>query len=261
MDTQLRLLFDVHGEALDAARACELEVFDAAYGNSRDELDAEYGPYDDQSVFIALVDADGRAQGACRVITWGERGLKSLNDLDRDPWRLDGMRSARAAGIDPVTTWDIATLGVRSELGRAGVMAAASLYHGLVAAGRANGVTTMITIVDERVRTLLHSVGLSTHVLPGTFPGEYLGSPKSTPAYAHLAAVVDNQRRRTPDAYRMITLGVGLSGVTLPSPEGWRLRPREHVVVLPGGPSVTEPVEQPVDLRESSGRSADPMTR
>ena len=134
-------------------------------------------------------------------------------------------------------------------------MSAAALYHGLVAGGRANGVTTMITIVDQRARTLLHSVGLATHVLPGAAPAEYLGSAKSTPAYAHLAAVVDHQRRRMPDAYRMITLGVGLSGVALPSPEEWRLKPREHVVVLPGGGAV-EPVQT---LGLDAGRSADPV--
>jgi hypothetical protein len=256
MDAQLRLMFDVRGELLDAAKACELDVFDAAYGNSPQELDAEYGPYDDASVFIALVDPTGRVQGACRVITWGEPGLKSLNDLSREPWRVDGLRSARAAGIDPVTTWDIATLGVRSELGRTGVMAAAALYHGLVAGGRANDVTTMITIVDQRVRTLLHGVGLATHVLPGARPAEYLGSAKSTPVYAHLAAVVDHQRRHTPDAYRMITLGVGLSGVVQPAPEEWRLRPRDRVVVLPGGGDVEESQRlAPLDV----GRSADPV--
>ena len=254
MGAELRLVFDVRGDLLDAARACEQDVFDAAYGNSPEQLEAEYGPYDDASVFIALVDDGGRAYGACRVITWGEPGLKSLNDLSRAPWRLDGLRSARAAGIDPVTSWDIATLGVRGELGRSGVMAAAALYHGLVTGGRANGVSTMITIVDERVRTLLHSVGLNTHVLPGSGPGEYLGSARSTPVYAHLAAVVDHQRRRSPDAYRMITLGVGLSGVQLPSPDEWRLKPREHVVVLPGGGAVEETVEL------DRGWSADPVT-
>jgi len=252
MGAQMRLLFDVRGDLLDAARACEQDVFDSAYGNTPEQLEAEYGPYDDTSVFIALVDDDGRAQAACRVITYGDRGLKTLVDLGREPWRLDGMRSARAAGIDPVTTWDIATLGVRSEMERAGVLAAAALYHGLVAGGRANGVTTMITIVDERVRTLLHGVGLATHRLPGAGPAEYLGSPRSTPVYAHLAAVLDHQRRHAPDAYRMITLGVGLSGVRLPAPDEWLLKPREHVVVLPDG----SPVVLPVD-REA--RSADPM--
>jgi hypothetical protein len=254
MDAELRLVFDVRGDLLEAAKACERDVFDAAYGNSPAELEAEYGPYDDASVFMALVDSAGRAHGACRVITWGERGLKTLNDLGREPWGVDGMRSARAAGIDPVTSWDIATLGVRSELGRAGVMAAAALYHALVSGGRANGVTTMLTIVDERVRTLLHSVGLATHVLPGGGPAEYLGSPRSTPVYAHLAAVVDHQRRRMPDAYRMITLGVGLSGVLLPSPDEWRLKPREHVVVLPGGGELPEP-----EVALDADWSADPV--
>ncbi len=233
MPQQLRLCFDVQDDLLAAARGCEVDVFDSAYGNTPEQLAQEYGPYDDASVFIALADDGGRVFAACRVITWSDLGLKTLVDLGREPWRLDGMRSAHAAGIDPTTTWDIATLGVRSELGRTGVMAAAALYHGLVAGGRANGVTTMITIVDERVRTLLHSVGLATHVLPGATTAEYLGSPRSTPSYAHLAAVIDNQRRRTPEAYRMITQGVGLAGVRLPGPDEFVLKPRHRVVQLP----------------------------
>jgi hypothetical protein len=233
LSQQLRLCFDVQDDLLDAARACEADVFDSAYGNTPEQLCEEYGPYDESSVFIALADDAGRVIGACRVITYSGKGLKTLVDLGREPWRLDGDRSARAAGIDPVTTWDIATLGVRSELGGAGSMAAAALYHGLVAGGRANGVTTMITIVDERVRSLLHNVGLETHVLPGAATAEYLGSPSSTPSYAHLAAVVDNQRRRTPDAYRMITLGIGLDGVRVPAPHEFLLKPRDRVVRLP----------------------------
>jgi hypothetical protein len=109
----------------------------------------------------------------------------------------------------------------------------------------------MVTIVDERVRTLLHSVGLSTHVLPGAAAAQYLGSPQSTPSYAHLAAVVDHQRRHSPDAYRMITLGVGLSGVALPSPDEWRLRPRERVLALPDAGTRVLPPD----------RSTDPVSR
>ena len=59
-----------------------------------------------------------------------------------------------------------------------------------------------------------------------------------------------------PDAYRMITLGVGLSGVALPTPEEWRLKPREHVVVLPGAGAV-EPSRTTLGL--DAGRSADPV--
>ncbi len=98
----------------------------------------------------------------------------------------------------------------------------------------------MITILDERVRKLLHMVGLMTHVLPGAATAEYLGSPRSTPVYAHLAAVVDDQRRRTPDAYRMITQGQGLVGVRSPGPDEFRLKPRHPVLTLTS--TVPEPV-------------------
>jgi hypothetical protein len=229
----LRLCFDVDDDLLAAARQCESDVFDSAYGNTPDELEKEYGRYDDTSLFIALADDDNRVMGTCRVILPSAVGLKTVVDLSGAPWHLDGLRSARAAQIDLETTWDVATLGIRSELGRSGIMAAAALYHGLVAGGRANGATTMITIIDERVRKLLHSIGLATNILPGAFTAPYLGSAASTPCFAHLAAVVDNQRRATPDAYRLITMGQGLAGVRVPGPQEFRMRPRGRVIDLP----------------------------
>jgi hypothetical protein len=105
----------------------------------------------------------------------------------------------------------------------------------------------MITIIDERVRKLLHSIGLATNILPGAFTAEYLGSAASTPCYAHLAAVVDLQRRATPDSYRMITMGQGLAGVRLPGPEGFLMRERDRVIALPdreARPAPSEPAPQ-----------------
>ena len=54
----LRLCFDPEPGVLAAARECEADVFLDAYGNTVQELDAEYSAYDDHSHFLAVADTD-----------------------------------------------------------------------------------------------------------------------------------------------------------------------------------------------------------
>ncbi len=98
--TSFELHFDPTGDVLEAARDCEAEVFLRAYGNTRDEIADEYGPYEDSSAFIALTDDRGDVVAETRMIAPSAAGLKTLNDTSRAPWHVDGYRAARAAGID-----------------------------------------------------------------------------------------------------------------------------------------------------------------
>ncbi|HYU03149.1 MAG TPA: hypothetical protein VEL02_04820 [Jatrophihabitantaceae bacterium] len=230
--TPLRLVFNPTGELLEAARACEADVFLRTFGNTREELRDEYGPYEDASVFLALADPDDNVIAACRLIMPGASGLKTLNDASGSPWLVDGVRAGQAVGIDPSSAMDVATIGVRADAGNLRMFAAAALYHGVIAAARQNGLRTLVMIMDERARRLLTATGLHTHRLPGTNAEPYLGSPASTPVFAHVAEMVDGQRRINPDAYRLITLGVGMDGVTLPELEAFRLAERQPASAL-----------------------------
>lgn len=227
----LRMVFDPVGDELAAARACEADIFLQTYGNTIEELDYEYGPYEDASVFIALLRPDGTALAACRLILPSPLGLKTLNDTARLPWQTDGMRSARAAGVDPAKTWDVGTIGVRSDAGAARIFGAAALYHGIFLGARVNGIRSIVMLMDERARRLLTAASVMTQALPGTRPGPYLGSPASTPLYGHLAKMADMQRRLNPDAHRLIGQGIGLDGVSVPEPESFRLGERRLTAV------------------------------
>jgi hypothetical protein len=227
-ESTFRLVFGAHGVELAAARACEAAVFADAYGNTSAQFEAEYGVYEPDTIFLAVLDGSGRAVAAARVIRPGPAGLKSINDLCRAPWRVDGVKSAAAAGVELDRCWDVATIAVRRDSGRAGVSAAA-LYHGLVAGCRANGIDFVVMIMDERARRLLSASGITTERLPGTAAGEYLGSPASTPLFGDLTTMFDVQRRLNPEAYRMVFQGVGLDGISLPRPEQWRLSVEEPV--------------------------------
>lgn len=219
----LRFVFDPIGEELEAARNCEAEVFMEAYGNTTEEFDLEYGPYQDSTGFMTVLEEDGQAVATARFIAPGPAGLKTLNDVSRPPWRVDGIRSARAAGVDPARTWDIATIAVRPGAGRGGLCAGA-LYHGLIKAAYANDIDYVVMIMDSRARDLLTALGMPTQALPGTKTGEYLGSTSSTPLWAHISRGLEQQRQDSADAHRLIVKGIGLDGVAMPSDWVWRRR-------------------------------------
>jgi hypothetical protein len=234
MAAPLRLVFNPTGDLLSAARRCEADIFLQWYGNTRKQLADEYDRYEASSVFVALADEGDDVLGIVRFVVPGVAGLKTLNDVARPPWNALPTRSAAAARIDPATTWDCATMGLRSERSRSRSTAKLSLalYHGLLLALRVNQVHTVIAVLDERARRLLSSVGLILHPIPGTDTAPYLGSAASTPVFAHLAAGLDRQRRLAPEAHRLVTLGIGLDGVSVPEPDAFRWTPAPLVPVL-----------------------------
>jgi hypothetical protein len=225
----LSLRFNPEADLLAATRDCEAEVFGRAYGNTRQQLEDEYGPYEQASVFIALADDSGDVLGACRLIRPTELGLKSLDDAARPPWSLDVARSVRAARLDPSQTWDVATLGCRRGLKGPGKLASAALFHALVQVVRANQIRSAVMIIDERVRALLASAGMTGHTLPGAQPARYLGSRASTPVYRHCDEAFDQQRITNPDAHRLFTQGIGLDGIRVPPIAEFRFAERSAV--------------------------------
>jgi hypothetical protein len=228
MCTDIWMHFDARGDLLTSARDCEAEVFLQWFGNTREQLDEEYGPYEDSSIFLVLADRNDNVVGEVRLIAPGGRaGLKTLVDVGDEPWGVDGARAAAAVGIDLASTWEIATLGVRGSSEAAGVQLSLALYHGLITVARVNRMSSFVAILDERVRRLLSSVGMLTRPLPGTATAPYLGSAASTPVYAHCRPLLENQRRKFPDAHRLVALGVGLDGVAVPALDRFRLRQHE----------------------------------
>lgn len=232
---------DVRGAMLESARDCEAEVFLRAFGNSRAQLDDEYGPYEDSTVFLALADAADDVVATVRLLMpGGAAGLKTLADVAQAPWGVDGARAAAAAGMDLASTCEVATLGVRRSSSANGTRLSLALYHGLLTIARVNRMSSFVAILDERVRRMLGSAGIITRSLPGTSTAPYLGSEASTPVYAHCTPMLANQRLQFPDAYRLVTLGIGLDGVALPRADDFlipsALRQRDDDDGSAGGP-------------------------
>jgi hypothetical protein len=232
--TELVMHFRPSGDLLASALECEAEVFLRWFGNTREQLAQEYGPYEDATVFLVVADRRGEVVGGVRLLVpGGHAGLKTLVDVGEQPWGVDGAKAAAAVGLDLASTWEVATLGVRRTADASRVQLSLALYHGLMTIAQVNRMTSFVAVLDERVRRLLSSVGIITHPLPGTSTAPYLGSGSSTPVYCHFGPMLENQRLRFPDAYRLVTLGIGLDGVSVPPREAFRLdsipRPRRVI--------------------------------
>lgn len=207
-----------------AAFEHEARIFDARYGVSYAEHVLEFAPYESASAFLMVVDDRDQVAATMRLITHGPSGLKTLVEAAGAPWRIDALRAAGAVGVDPQHTWDVGTLAAAPGLGRQRFAVTAALYHGLTLAAGRNRVKSLLMTVDERVRSILQTFGLYTAPLPGAKPAPFCGSPASTPVYGHCAQMLDTQRRINPEAYRLVTQGIGLEGVRIPPREDFAIR-------------------------------------
>jgi hypothetical protein len=207
------------------AQAFELEArtFGVRYGVPYDAHVVEFLPYESASEFLVVVDDCDQVVAAMRLITPGPAGLKTLVEAAKAPWCIDAMRGAAAVGVDPQRTWDVGTLAAAPGLGQHRFAVTAALYHGLTLAAGRNRVKSLLMTVDERVRGILQTFGLYTSALPNAKPAPFEGSPASTPVYGHCAQMLDTQRRVNPEAYRLVTQGVGLEGVHIPLAEEFAL--------------------------------------
>lgn len=235
MGHALRLVFDPEGDVLAAARECEAEVFAQWFGNTRAQFAEEYAPYESNSVFVALADEHDDVVACARFLTSCRGPLKSIDDMQRAPWGIDARRSAAAVDVNLARTWDIATMGVRPGAAKEQIRLAFALYHGIITSVRVNNATDIVAILDERVRHLLDSVGIIMRPFPGAGPQPYLGSSASAPVFGRVSRCVYRQRRHFPDAYRLITLGIGLDDIAVPPRDDFRLRARQQPVTSSPG--------------------------
>ena len=237
-----KLLFLPPSSETSSVFALEAATFERSYGVSYDDHCAEFAPYADASAFLAVVDSAGSVASFMRLVTPGPAGLKTLVEAGGQPWAIDGLRAARAVGVDPQRTWDVASLGVARGVGRHRFAVTAALYRGLTLAVRRNRVQSLLMTVDERVRSILAVFGLVTTALPGARPGPFCGSPASTPVFGHCAQMLQVQRRSNPESYRLVTQGIGLEHVQVPPLDAFDLTRRPAPAAVPG----VEPVSAPV---------------
>jgi len=177
----------------ELAREIEREVFDEFFSNSPKLLDDEYGPYDDSSTFLCVIDhAEQRPAGMIRIIRPGPAGLKSVHDIERQSGRaFTDLVGPTGANVDLTAWWDIATLGVARDYRGAATsgLVAMALYQALNMLADREGVEWAVAILDVVVLDLINTAWMRPfQPVPGTFPARYLDSPASQPAFCDAAA-------------------------------------------------------------------------
>lgn len=239
-----RLRLRVARERADerAARRCELEILGRWYGDTAEDLAEAYGDYEQTTTFLVLEHADDGVVGFARMIGPGPRLIKTLADIEKPPWTVDGLAAGAAAGMDPAQIWDIATIGLHPDvrdnpmIGTHGRAAAIALYHTTLALPLANGSPWATAILDRRVRALIARSGTIMHDLPGTTARPYMGSPACAPVYADLPRLFEERARRAPLVHQTFSLEHGGSAVSVPTPED---------LVVPGQVITASPVPHP----------------
>jgi hypothetical protein len=203
------------------ARQLEREVFLEAFGNTTDLLAAEYGPYEESSLFICIVDhLLGRPAGMMRVLLPSPAGLKSINDLEA-VWgeSADVVVARTDLDIDLERTLDVATLALAPDYrgGAAQGVVSMGLYQALTRMAGHYGMDWFIAILDLPVYRLLRwKLRMIFKGFEGVAPRPYLGSPASVPAWCHVSAAAQHLHEVDPTLYEVLVLGIGLEPALRP---------------------------------------------
>lgn len=203
------------------ARDVERRVFWEAFGNTTSLLDEEYGPYEQASSFICVVDHLRRCPaGMIRVVKASPAGFKTLHDLRR-LWGVDSA-TALASGapdLDGDSTWDIATLAVGPDYRGAASkgLVSLALYQALSTAGRWCDIEWMVAVLDVVVLELLQTVlqrPFSFFCDVGPIP--YLDSASSVPVWGDYRSWRQRLAATDPSSYELLIEGRGLEASVAP---------------------------------------------
>jgi hypothetical protein len=210
----LRACYPCRGADLVAARACEEVVFGRRFGNTAEELSAEYAPYEDSTTFGAVLAADGTAVGAVRLVRPGPRRVKTLLDASSAPWSVTDRSLEEVLGHGEQHTWDVATFAVDRVTAGADPRVAPALLSVMLRALHDNAATTFVAILDHTARRALHGLGMRMLDLPGAKAAPYLGSPRSVPVYRHLADLRAEHADQFPQIHQQVFHGRGIDGLS-----------------------------------------------
>jgi hypothetical protein len=248
----LRLLVAHAPAERDAARRVEAKVFLQAFGNTPEVMEQEYGPFEERSRFVTVIDdVSGSALGTARLILPDDAGgLKTLSDVAGAPWHLPVADTLRAAGLSGGLVWDVASLAVdpRYRSGTSGAEVSLALCHGIWQHARSCGVDGLVTILDDRVLRLVQVMGLPWYPMAGATSRYYLGSPASTPCDFAVASAEESVRTRRPDLVPALVHGTFRSIALDPAD----LLPGRGGPLGPATPR-TQPDRRPVARRDTSG--------
>lgn len=170
----------------DLARFVEGSVFLETFGNTPDDLAAEYGPYEPASQMIIVIDHEAQMPvGVLRTIHNSDAGLKSLADLERTELGVTGDQVCRELDIDPQRCVDVGTLAIAPEYrGSAGqVLPSLLLYRSLYLKYLNHpDFDHVVTIIDKKAEKNLFKLNFPFRPIRDEY-FNYIDSKKSRALY------------------------------------------------------------------------------
>ena len=185
----------------DVARTVECTVFDDAFGNTAEVMNAEYGPYEGRSTFYLVIDRrTARPAGAGRSIAGTGTELKTLTDapahIGRSVDEILDVHDMRDA-----TVWDYATVAVLPAY-RGTLTVSSMLYRTFTLDCLRHGVDHAVTLLDKRAHRNMSLLGVRMEPLAGSAPFPYLGSADTRALTSRPADYLPDIRRQSRDLLR-----------------------------------------------------------
>jgi hypothetical protein len=200
--------------AAELGRSIEVAVFEEFFDNSPELLDAEYSPYDDNSLFLVVLDHRLRRPAGVLRILLPHGPTKSLDDIER-AWGEDPAEviARTRPEIDRTLLWDIATLAAMPDYRGSSTngLITLSLYQALAVLGTQNGIKWVVAVLDLVVLDLIQQmISRPFHPFRGLEPRRYLDSPSSLPVFLEADDYQPRLALTDPDMYEILFEGRGL---------------------------------------------------
>lgn len=205
----------------ELARHVERTVFEETFGNPRELLDEEYGPYEASTVFYCVIDQRRRLPaGMMRIILPSEQGLKTFQVIE-DVWGAsrDDVMARSDTTWDLTRTWDVTTLAVAPEYRGKSTdgLISLGLYQTLVRSALAGDAQILVTILDMKPLDLIQTfTHIAFHGFAGVEPMSYLDSPLSIPMYVEFDEWIPRVLTDAPDTHNLLINGIGIEAAMRP---------------------------------------------
>lgn len=210
-------VFDGSDPHSDIGRCVEHTVFMKFFRNDLDVMREAYGPYDEHSTLLTVVDYEAQEPvGVVRVIEPSDLDVITLAEIQNPkyPWSAGLNMTDRwhEVGDDPAHTLDITTMAVMPNYQTAHSKngASASLYSTCVRWSLAHGYNYWVSIVDKRIHTSMQAWGEPFEDFEGADWAPYMGSKASKPVHLKLDSALEKVRAFDEGIHALYTQSAGL---------------------------------------------------
>jgi hypothetical protein len=173
------------------ARAVERQTFEETFGNDSATMTAEYGPYEEQSLFFVVLDRRrGLPAGAARVIEGRGAEVKTVHDATTH-LGIDTTGILAAHGMTGKKIWDFATIAVLADYrgDKSSLTVSSLLYRSFLLAGARAEVRHVVALLDRGAHRNMLLLGAPVEPLAGSQPFAYLGSADTQALYVPFNAL------------------------------------------------------------------------